>query len=396
MEKQSKSQKDFSIAIIGSRGIPAGYGGFETFAQEVARRLSSHAKVFVYNRSPYYTTRKTEFHGAHLIYVPTLRLKTLDTFIATLLSALHIILFNRVNTVIVLNVGNAPIVFLLKILGIKIIFNVDGLEWQRRKWGPIARAYLRTCARFAYHACDVLVTDSLSVQRFYANRYGHVSRLIYYGADHMRPPPQKDLNATLKKYRLTYKNYFLYVARFEPENNPELVIRAFIRAKIKMPLVMIGDNYYAPQYVAKLKKLAKGHRIRFLGYVYGERHLHLQFGTYTYIRASEVGGAHPSLIEAMASKNVIVANLRDSHKEILGNAAIYYRLSIENLAQALKRVIKKSPATELLAQKAALRAQTFFRWDDITKKYLKIGKQLSAASVLMPTRLDENKRYALD
>lgn len=259
------------VAIMGHRGIPARYGGFETFAQELSTRLVQMGwNVRVYNRTHNGDYRRLTYKGVRLVYLPTIRNKYLDTWVHTLMCVLHTIL-HPVDIVLMVNVGNAPFAIIPRLFGIPVILNVDGLEWKRRKWGALARRYLMLCEKLALFFPNRIVTDALAIQDYYKQRYGKDSLMIPYGAEIKRKYDAKILG----KYGVESGKYFLYVSRFEPENNALEVREAYEEVKTNMPLIMVGDAPYAQDYVESVRD-TRDERIRFTGFVFGQDYKVLQ------------------------------------------------------------------------------------------------------------------------
>ncbi|MBI4127672.1 MAG: DUF1972 domain-containing protein [Parcubacteria group bacterium] len=356
------------IAILGHRGIPGNYGGFETFAEELAVRLIKRGDaVRVYNRSHLFPSRVHSYKGVELTYLPTIRNKFLDTFVHTLFSVLHI-LFHRVDIVLAVNVGNSPLVWIPRIVGIPVVLNVDGLEWQRRKWSLPAKAYLRFATRIAKWTATHLVSDAKTIAAYYRNVLAANTTFIPYGAYVRRSQnPYK-----LRAFRLKPNRYFLYVSRFEPENNALEVVRAYRKAVTNIPLVMVGDSPYAKEYVAQVKRAAHNDkRIRFLGFVYGEGYKTLQQHAYAYIQATEVGGTHPALIEAMGYGNCVLVNDTPENREVAGGSALYFNLRYGGYAlRRLFEYVTNDPTlVPIYRQRAQNRIRRYYQWETVTDQY---------------------------
>lgn len=363
------------IAILGHRGIPNSYGGFETLAEEIADRLVGFgASVKVYCRSNYFEKRPTRYKGVDLVYLPTVNYKTLDTPVHSFVSVLHVIFKNTADVVVMVNVGNAPFALLAKLFGKKVVFCVDGLDWQRKKWGKFASWYLKTCSYFAKFVSHAVVTDAQSVQEFYKNTRGTTSTHIPYGTDieteHM---PDTDV---LAEYGLIYKKYFIYVARFEPENNPLLVVKAHVASGSQLPLVMIGDNRYDQEYVRQIKAAAND-KVIFLGYVFGNRYKTLVKNSLAYVRAAEVGGISPAVIEAMGRSVCVIANDKPENREPIADTGLFYHLNVAAIANHFKQVSEQPEKAIELGRKAGQRAMVLYSWDTIAYEYFKVIKKVA-------------------
>jgi len=364
------------VAILGHRGIPNNYGGFEILAEELSEKLVAlNCAVTVYCRKNYFKDSPKEHKGATLVYLPTIAQKFLDTPFHTLLSVGHVFLKNTAELVIMVNVGNAPFALLARLLGKKVILNVDGLDWNRQKWSKFVRCYLKICSKLVKFAANEVITDASSVKEFYEKTLGVKSHLIAYGTDIETNNAANE--EILRQYHLEYKKYFFYVARFEPENNPLLVVRAYVLSGSKYPLVMIGDNRYNREYVAEVKRAAND-KVIFLGYVFGSAYKQLLQGSLACIRAAEVGGISPAVIEAMGRNVCVIANDKPENREPLGDTGIFYQLTKERLAQAIKNIADNPKQALELGRQAGQRTMVVYSWDSVGYEYFKlIGKVLN-------------------
>jgi glycosyltransferase involved in cell wall biosynthesis len=351
------------IAILGIRGVPANYGGFETFAEELGARLVARGhEVTVYGRDRYVAGSVTEHRGMRIVRLPAPQSKYLETVVHTIYAAAHA-LTQRSDIVYVCNSANVPAVILLRVLGRRVVLNVDGLEWQRVKWNRIGRAYYRLCAWAAAHLPVHLVTDARVIQNYYARAYGRRTDYFPYGTD-LEPVPD---DGTLARVGLESGRYVLYVSRLEPENNAHVVIDAYARVLSDLPLAIVGDAPYASEYIARLHATTD-RRVRFLGAIYGDGYRVLRSHATAYVQATEVGGTHPALVEAMGFGNTILANDVPEHHETLGDAGRYYR-GPEALTGELQRILDDPTAAEALGRRAHDRAVAIYGWDSIADAY---------------------------
>jgi glycosyltransferase involved in cell wall biosynthesis len=351
------------IAILGIRGVPANYGGFETFAEQLGARLAARGhEVTVYGRDRYIAASIRAYRGMRIIRLPAPRSKYLETVVHSLFAAIHAI-SRRYDVVYVCNSANIPAVVVLRLLGKRVVLNVDGLEWQRAKWNRIGRAYYRVCAWMAARMPVHLVTDARVIQDYYARAYGRRTEYLPYGTD-FEPVPD---DGTLARLGLEAGRYVLYVSRLEPENNAHVVIEAYARVATDLPLAIVGDAPYASEYVARLHATTDP-RVRFLGAIYGDGYGVLRSHASTYVQATEVGGTHPALVEAMGFGNVIIANDVPEHRETLGEAGRYYR-GAEALASELQAVLDDPNQARELRRLALERAAAMYGWDAIADAY---------------------------
>src|SRR5713226_7030633 len=352
------------IAILGTRGIPANYGGFETFAEHLSTRLAARGHdVTVYCRAHYVSPRELEFQGVKLKVLPTIRHKYFDTIVHTFLSALHAVP-KRYDAALICNAANAPFASILRLAGTPVALNVDGLEHKRKKWNSIARRYYLIAERFATILPTETVTDARVIQEYYLARYRAESTMIAYGAEvERRPDPM------VRRWRVEPNRYVLYVSRLEPENNAHLVIEAFKRVKTAHKLLIVGDAPYAREYIKDLKARARrDRRIIFTGFVFGRDYRALQQNAYFYVHATEVGGTHPALLEAMGFGNCVLTLAAPENIEAIGDAGIAY--SDENdLADKLQRVLRDGSLVHWYRNRAQARAREVYDWNYVVDRY---------------------------
>jgi len=351
------------FAILGTRGVPASYGGFETFAEELGQRLCRRGhEVWVYTRPGFVDPDLETYKGMHLISLPAIRTKHLETLSHTFFSAIDAA--NRhFDAVLICNAANAPFLRILQGRGIPVALNVDGLERKRRKWGLAGRTYYKLCERLAACIPDAVITDARVIERYYRRLFRTHSRMIPYGAD-LEAPKGMEILTTLG---ISPGQYGLYVSRFEPENNPDLVAEAWLESKTTRPLVMLGDAPYAGALKATMKKY-RGDRILMPGAIYGQGYRELLFNCRLYIHATEVGGTHPALVEAMGAGRPVLVLDTPENREVVGDAALPYRFSGDGLVRALE-ILEDGSRLEELGARAEVRARVRYSWDAVTDAY---------------------------
>lgn len=351
------------FALLGIRGVPANYGGFETFAEQLGKRLAARGhEVTVYGRDRWVRRGIDSYLGMRVIRLPAPRSKYLETVIHSLFAAAHAAV-RPFDIVYVCNSANVPAVILLMLAGKRVVLNVDGLEWQRAKWNALGKAYYRLCAAFAARLPIHIVTDARVIQHHYRIAYGRDTDYFPYGTE---LELSRD-DAEVVRHQLVPGRYVLYVSRLEPENNAHVVLEAYRSVDARLPLAVVGDAPYASEYIAALKSTTDK-RVRFLGGVYGRGYRALQSGAAAYVQATEVGGTHPALVEAMGFGGAIIANDVPEHREVLGDAGLYYRTTAE-LAAALQSVLDDPTLAESLRSRARERAGRLFHWDRVTDAY---------------------------
>ncbi len=369
------------IALIGSRGVPANYGGYETFMEELSTRLvGAGHRVTVYCRS-HHTPRSTRHHrGVELVVLPTIRTKHLDTPVHTLLASLHVALRQLqrrgFDAALMVNGANALFVPLLRAVGVPTALHVDGIERRRAKWGALGRAVYALSERLACIVPDALITDADVIERHYLDLYDAPSTVIAYGVEPDPLPPGE----WHRRLGLEPARYFLYVSRFEPENNPHRVAQAYRAVGGELPLVMVGGAPYANDFIESFTRDADP-RIRFPGAIYGEGYRELLSSALAYIHATEVGGTHPALVEAMGYGNCPVVNDTPENREVAGDHALYFDAEQpETLAAQLERLRLDPAAARGPAESARARAQQLFSWPAVCSRYEALFVSLSRGS----------------
>jgi len=358
------------LAILGTRGIPANYGGFETFAEELSIRLAARGHdVTVYGRSNNIRYTGKDYKGVRLTILPTIGTKHLDTVFHTFLSVLHAIP-RRFEAVLICNAANAIFAAVPRITGSPVAINVDGIERKRRKWGFAGRTYYRVSEYLATLIPNVIVTDATVIREYYQQQYGVSSRMIAYGAE----CSAQSTTEIQQHLGLKPRDYILYVSRLEPENNAHLVIQAFESVRTDKPLLIVGDAPYAQDYIARIKS-TRDKRVLFPGALYGIAYRELQSHAYLYVHATEVGGTHPALIEAMGAGNCVLAYDTPENREVLGDAGMLFS-SAEELGRLLQSFVDNPQIVEGYRAKAQARAKERYSWDAIADQYEQLFREL--------------------
>ena len=357
------------IALLGTRGIPARYGGFETFAEALSARLVARGhQVTVYCRSRF---PEPCYCGVRLRYLPTIRHKYFDTLAHTFVSTLDL-LFRRADVALYCNGANAIFTLPPRMLGIPTALNVDGLERKRKKWNRLAKAWYLISEWLSTFCPSAMITDARAIQDYYRDRYGKNSVFIPYGAEVGRVTSC----GVLKELRLEAGGYFLYVSRMEPENHPLEVRQAFETLDTPMKLVLVGDAPYAHDYIRQVHETCDA-RLVITGAIYGLGYHELGSHCFAYIHATEVGGTHPALIEAMGRGALVLYLNTVENAEVAGDAGIPFEP--HELAAKLREALAMSDTErERLRQKAMERVRARYSWDDVTDTYEKLLVGLAA------------------
>lgn len=357
------------VAILGTRGVPSAYGGFETLAEELSVRLARRGHdVTVYARRGCVREELASFRGVRVVFAPTVRHKYLETVVHGVTSGLHAAA-EGYDAVLFCNGANALACRLPRILGAgtRILLNVDGLERNRRKWNRAGKAVYALSERLSCVLPDVVVTDAREIRRYYLERYGRTSAYVPYGSDLQAP---EDLSI-LGRLGLENEGYVLYVSRFEPENNPDAVVRAFRDVPGGQRLVLVGSAPYAARFITGLKEEAeKDPRVLLPGAIYGEGYRALLAHASAYVHATEVGGTHPALIEAMGFGRPVLVHASPENREVAGDAALWWDArDPTTLTRLLGSLLPDAVRREALGASARRRAQERYLWDDVTTAY---------------------------
>lgn len=363
------------IALLGTRGIPASYSGFETCVEQLGQRLVQRGHdVTVYCRSHHITYEGSHYKGMRLVKLPTIANKYLDTMVHSFISSLHAIP-QRYDIGLYFIAGNSPVTWIPRLVGTKTILNVDGLDWKREKWPPLARKYIQFAEFLATKLPNVYITDSHVVQGYYRDRYGEEPAYIPYGSDVEILPPAE----TLAKYGLQPGKYILFVGRLVPENCAHHLVEAFRELDTDLKCVIVGDAPYAEEYIAGLKELAgDDQRIIFTGYVFGKGYQELGSNAHIFVESSGVGGTHPALVEAMAFENCVVTHNTPENMETIGEAGFVYdgKVGAKDLRRVLVELLKDPDKVESYRHKARQRAQSVYSWETVTDAYEKMFYQV--------------------
>jgi glycosyltransferase involved in cell wall biosynthesis len=349
------------IALLGTRGIPANYGGFETFAEELSLRLTKRGhQVFVYCRNRY---GSEEYRGVRLRYLPTLRHKYFDTIAHTFFSTLHL-LRRRTDVALYCNAANAIFTLLPRVFGIPVALNVDGIERKRKKWNALARAWYLVSEFLATVLPNVVVTDAESIREYYRRTYNKDSIFIPYGADVARV----ETHAALDSLGLAPHEYFLYVSRMEPENRALEVRMAFEQAPTRMKLALIGDAPYAHEYIRRVRDTSDP-RVVMPGAIYGLGYRELGSWCFAYIHSTEVGGTHPALIEAMGRGALVIYLDTPENREVCGEAGLPYEDQAGLTARMREVLAMSETERERYRANAVRRVREKYDWEAVTDRY---------------------------
>lgn len=359
-------------ALIGTRGVPARYGGFETAVEEVGRRLVARGhEVIVFCRSTSGKPQESEYLGMRLVVLPAMRVRSLETLSHTALSVFHRCL-SDVDSAIVFNAANVPFVPVLRARGIPVATHVDGLEWKRAKWGPIGQRYYRLAEFLAVRWSDALIADARGIADYFLTAFGAPTRLITYGAPILANPGSD----RLAEMGLSPRSYHLVVARFEPENHVLEIVRGYAASGATLPLVVVGSAPYSDAYTRAIQQAADP-RVRLVGGVWDQELLdELYANACTYLHGHSVGGTNPSLLRAAGAGAPVIAFDVSFNREVIGSDGWFFADEAELGRRILEAEVDPETA---VATGARLRsAIARYDWDDVADKYELLLSDLAA------------------
>jgi len=395
-----------NIALIGTRGVPAQYGGFETCAEELGARLVERGHgVTVYCRKGYYSAedRRTrrEYRGMALAYLPALKSRSLETLSHTLLSLFHC-LEQKFDRLLVFNCANSPLLTVPLVFRKRAALLLDGLEWKRGKWSRLGKAYYRISERVASKLPVALISDSEEIRRYYRERYGRETHYIPYGAQ-IQTSRESSL---IRRLGLEPGEFFLQITRFEPENNPLLTVRAFKGLRTNKKLVLVGGVKYKTAYSDELEfeagltgtpnagrcesatKTEDGSQfpskretenaaaaiaardIFMPGFIYDQDlRRELLTNAFAYIHGNEVGGTNPALLEAMAAGGFVISRDVPYNREVLADAGIYFKKDEEDLRRKMDWALAREGELTPFREKARMIIREKYNWESVTDAY---------------------------
>jgi glycosyltransferase involved in cell wall biosynthesis len=374
-----------SIAMVGTRGVPARYGGFETAVEEVGRRLVDRGhKVVVYCRNnPDVTARPpATYLGMDLVHLGAARTRTLETLSHTALSVGHLIT-HRTDAAIVFNAANAPLLPAIRAARIPVATHVDGLEWKRAKWGRSGRRYYRMAEALAVRWSDVLIADAEGISDYYREAFSAPTTLLTYGAPLIEPGQDR-----LAELGLTRGGYHLVVARFEPENHVHVIVEGYVASAARKPLIVVGSAPYADEYTQRVHALADG-RVRYLGGVWDQDLLdQLYANCATYLHGHSVGGTNPSLLRAIGAGAAVTAYDVDFNREVLVDAGRYFRTP-EDVARQVAAV-EADPQGVARAGRRSRDLAARYDWEQVAAGYEELARDLATRT--FPARRPTGRR----
>ena len=354
------------VALLGTRGVPAQYGGFETAVEEIGARLAERGyEVTVYCRNPGQTM--TSYRGMHLVNAPAIKHRMTETLSHTAISTVHAIIRDRPDVVLMLNAGNAPMLKPLSLAKIPTAIHLDGLESRREKWRGTGARYYRWAERAAVRWGDVVIADAQAIADHVQQQYGRSCTVIPYGAAVIHPGAHR-----LAELDVTKGQYHLIVARLEPENHVMDAVHAYRQSGEALPLIVVGSAPYAQWYIDKINSAAAGDpRIRLAGSIYDTELLDQLYGNArTYIHGHSVGGTNPSLLRAMGAGAPVLAFDVEFNREVTAGQAFFWA-DAPALTELLDEISTRAFDARLteLGELGQVRIAEHYQWDAVTDMY---------------------------
>lgn len=357
-----KETKPMHVAMIGTRGVPAAYGGFETAVEEVGRRLVERGhRVTVYCRN---ADASVKSHlGMDLVHLPAVKKRSLETLSHTGMSVLHAIK-DRPDAAVLFNAGNAPFIGWLKAARIPAAIHMDGLEWKRAKWAGLGAKYYKRAERVAARSGLPLIADARGIADYLKAEYDRESHLIAYGAPIIEPGSDR-----LGELGLKVGGYHLVVARMEPENHVDMIVEGYAASESALPLIVVGTAPYGDAYMAQVREAAGDSDTRFLGGVWDQDLLNqLYANCRSYLHGHSVGGTNPSLLRAMGCGAPVTAFDVAFNTEVTSGQARFFG-SAEDVSIAIKRDDTEPAEACRRGLEGRRHVAQAYRWDAVADGY---------------------------
>lgn len=362
------------ISIIGVKGYPYVYGGYETFIKEISERLiKKNCDVTIYCHKSLFNNKPNIVKGIKLVYIPTIETKILSQPIHSFFSIIHAC-FSKCDIILAVNSANGPLGLITRIFNKPTVINVDGLEWLRPKWKGLGSIYFKWASKMATIFFDQIINDSDEMRKVYLELFKKNSKVIAYGAN-IRKSNEPDL---IKSWGLNIKEYYLVVGRLIPDNNADLIINGFLKSKSKKKLVIVGDVTYKDKYANNLKSI-KNDKLVFTGYVNNQEVLaELYHNSYVYLHGHEYGGTNPTMIKALAYNSAILALDTPFNREMLQNNkfGLFFKKHINSVSYMINYCEKEFLLIDRLRSNSIKGIIKKYQWDGITNQYLQVFKDL--------------------
>lgn len=355
------------IAILGTRGYPYVYSGYETFVAALSVRLVAKGhEVVVYCHRGLFQHRPPVLNGVRLVYLPAIERKILSQFSHSLLSTLHAV-FSAADVLLYVNSANGPFGLLTRLSRKRTAINVDGLEWMRPKWKGLGARYFKWASRLSTRYFDEVICDSDRMADIYRDEFGSTSVTIAYGAD----PGESQDPSLLREFHLEPGGYYLVVGRLIPDNNADLIVEGFRTSSIRRKLVILGDVPYRDAYATRIRQV-QDDRLLFPGYVKDQSVLReLYCNAYAYVHGHEFGGTNPALLKALAYGSCVVALDTVFSREVLndGEYGLYFRKDPADVRRVLETLDRDPDLAQRYRNISRRRIAERYTWERITAQY---------------------------
>lgn len=375
------------IALMGSRGIPATYSGFETFYEQLAVRLAARGhRVTVYNRRHHFRERLSEYKGVRIVTLPSIPSKHLDTLTHSFLSMIHALREGNDIFYLVI-VGNSPLVWLAHLARRKVILNVDGADFARDKWTGFAKHYLRWTERIAARSADVVIADSTVIQRRYRDLFGRETVFIPYGANVAPRGGVRYESDVLERFGLRPGEYILFVSRMTPENCAHVLIEAHRRSGSRRKLVLVGDAPYVDEYRRRIQAMtAEADNCVMTGYLFGDDYRQISSHCAYFVLPAGIDGTRPVLLDQMAFGNCVVVRDTPANMEVIGDAGMSFpdQNDVAGLADVIDRLDADPLLVESRRARALERVAAHYSWERVTDQYEALFMRMLPAAVGAP------------
>jgi len=364
---KKKWQDRPTIAFLGSRGVPARYSGFEVVVEELGSRLAARGyDVTVYNRYPQFSKHERQHKGMRILNRPTIPTKSLDTIVHTTICAVDA-LFRNYDLIYLCGVGNALLAGFLQAFGLKVIINVDGADFRRKKWGTFARTWLRLSEQWATVLADKLIADNKEIVGRYQEEYDVEPTYISYGClIREKAPPTGEL----ERWGLKPNGYMLYVSRLTPENEADLLLKAYAGYRGDLPLVICGSHSYERAFYGRLRALSDN-RVIFTGARYGDAYVELSQNALFFIMPAAIEATRLVLLDQMGMGKAILYRDFPATREVLGDTGEAFdpEDAVKSLSDKITFLASHPERCRELGEKALARAKKDFSWDAVVARY---------------------------
>ena len=363
------------VTFVGSRGIPATYGGVERYVEELSTHLAARGyRVSVYCR-PHYASQRGTYRGVELRHLPCIRTKHLEAISHTFLATLHL-LFLKDDIVHTQATGPSLLIWLPRLFGRKTVATVQGLDWQRSKWGLVARAVLRISEWTAGRLPHRTIVVSRALERHYREKHSRTVTYIPNGVTRVARRPA----AEIRRLGLEKDSYILTVGRLVPEKAHHTLIRAFKRIETNKQLVIAGGSSYTEDYADSLHSLADGSAVQFTGFVHGDMLSELFSNAYLFVSASELEGLPLALLEAMSYGVCILASDIPPHVEMLAGQGHQFRAGDEDdLVSVLQSLLSQPQNVSACGRKLHQHVAEVYGWGPITDATESVYRKLTSS-----------------